>query len=125
MNANLSADPNPNPRCVVCTDKDDGWFIMLLKRQTFYATTTVACFMLYSALDLAGDSFSNHLQEEVRVRVGVSVSVTVRVRGPFCTPRSTWRVIHSVITCKRGLALALPLGLGFGVLFVLPVGLGG
>merc|ERR1712032_432850 len=61
----LSASASFNAfACVVCTDEDDGWFIMLLKRQTFYATTSVCTFMMYAVFDLARDSFTNHLQEE-------------------------------------------------------------
>jgi len=75
--------------CVVCTDKDDGWFIMLLKRQTFYATTSVCTFMLYTVFDLASDSFTNHLQEEADnfyMWIASWSGVTLRAtREPYAT----------------------------------------
>ena len=50
------------------TGAEQGSFVIMLKRLTLFATTSGCVFMLYAVLDLATDSFSVQLQEEVTWR---------------------------------------------------------
>ena len=49
---------------IVVKDKTDTWFVMSMKRMTFYAVTTICIFSMYVVFDLVRDSLNGHLQEE-------------------------------------------------------------